>query len=530
MRYGSSDLAQSTLGGAELFNLQTSGIVGDQWFLVRREEPLRGGGVFPILLYRLGEGPKPLEPRVLTRSGTPAQRLGPAVSPDGRWLVHGEASQKMIKIRVSQYGSTSFEHVINEETTIVGGVAQLALSPVGSFLALRYPSGAETRLRVWKLSERSPPELVLSKNGLPIDIAVVGRPVPLVFSADERWVAVAAGDRSVRLFDLTAQDIAGSVTRLFPNDMNQERFSGAVSPTSLDFSPDGRWLVVRYQQFGGTVFFDLHAGDKQQSQRSFEGHRNALHATFLDGGRRLITVDPLGQLVEWDATELPDKLPPVRPISLPGDIGMSKTWVGDWLSPNRRFLAYSAGERVAIWDLEKDRTNPAFHVVEQEGPISGLTFSPDSRWLVTSCRKGNASVIIPGAFVRLWDLTKADVSTTEVLLPTPERFQNTISERLTITPDNRFLVATGKSQSLVWTLQLDEIYALARSVTGRELTSDERRLYDVPQRKLPAPKVEMVPRPVLFRGNFAASSNIGLTPIRQSPNQPASPRPTLPLP
>jgi WD40 repeat protein len=517
MPYTTSDFIQPKPGGGAWIDTTPRSVIilRDRWLLARRWPG--NDESYPILLYPLGASPRPLEPRALTSlyaSTLPSEQLDMAVSPDGRWVAQGETHRdgltKEVRIRLVRCGSpTNVEHFITQKLFNSGEVREFNLSPAGRYLAMTISEGVNTRVRVWKLSDNQAPELVLSQDNLPVVVnPIVNRTATLRFSADERWMAVAAGDYSARLFDLTAADIGGTATRLFPVAPNQTHGQLPMPPTSLDFSPDGRWLIAQFPLFRRTVLFDLNSEDKQRSQRSFESHSNPEIALFLDKGTRIVTIDGVGNLLEWDASQLPETLPPVRPIELRANHSSGRAWMGDWLSPNRRYLTFAGGERLAVWDLEKDRTKPTFHLAEQEGRINGLTFSSNSRWLITSCPgRGGIRSTEHAIFVRLWDLESSDPANTSILLPTPDYFRSSSPIQLTVTPDNRFVIAASPSQSIVWTLGLDEIYALARSVTEREMTSDERRLYEVPRSGFSPPDAKLIPRPPMFRGNNGARSD-----------------------
>jgi len=117
-----------------------------------------------------------------------------------------------------------------------------------------------------------------------------------------------------------------------------------------------------------------------------------------------------------------------------------------------------------LWDLTAEDPISSAQVLEHDGRLLSVAFSPDSRWLVTVSR-GN---------VRMWDLTLDAPAALPVLLRGHEKGVIAV----TFSPDSRSLVTFGGDETVRrWDLNINSLIDRARRVAGRELTPDERKLY-----------------------------------------------------
>jgi WD40 repeat protein len=136
-------------------------------------------------------------------------------------------------------------------------------------------------------------------------------------------------------------------------------------------------------------------------------------------------------------------------------------------SPDGRRLVSAGRDRDAIlWDAASGKSLRVLRA--HFGPVSDARFSPDGRWIVTAGPRSVGLWKSTGEFVRL-------------LQGPPGPFT-----AVSFTPDSRTIVAVsegGVVSSYVCRIcgGIPELLELAEerlAVTGRELTSEERELYD----------------------------------------------------
>lgn len=121
-----------------------------------------------------------------------------------------------------------------------------------------------------------------------------------------------------------------------------------------------------------------------------------------------------------------------------------------------------------------------------ERGIRSLAISGDSRWLVSGSEDGTA---------RLWDLGAAHPAVSAAVLSGGGAAVGS----LLISPDSRYLATSdGVGAVRLWHLRLDDLLALARAVTGRNLSQEEWALFfqGQPYRQtLPEFPIAQQPRP-----------------------------------
>jgi WD40 repeat protein len=145
------------------------------------------------------------------------------------------------------------------------------------------------------------------------------------------------------------------------------------------------------------------------------------------------------------------------------------------ISPDNRWLVTGSVDSTArLWGSSaKDPAANPVVLRGHEAEVSAVAISPDNRWLVTGC--GNPFRL--GSYdktARLWDLSAKDPAANPVVL----RGHEDLVHAVAISPDNRWLV-TGSSDNTarLWLLQVNELVDLARTVVGRNFSSNEWQLY-----------------------------------------------------
>jgi WD40 repeat protein len=296
----------------------------------------------------------------------PRGSLTLAVSADGRTLALGGRDR-----RVSRW-DVATRRWLEPELQHDSPVGAIALTPDGRTVITGRQAG---RLHVWDAGTHR--GFDLPPQGTEV--------ISLVVSPDGRVLASGTEAGVVRLWDTS---LLGQIGQTY-------KFAGPV--TALAFDPGGRVVAIGGED--GTIRLREVPSRKALGPPLRVGHA-VQSLTFGDGGRRLSIVTAEGSR-SWDLAGR------TGVESSPGgadrsDVGPSCRVEPAAISPDGRTLAIArrmrAGDRtrgrVELRDAATDR--PLRQAPDQPHAISGMAFSPDSRWLLTW---GPA----PGT-ARLWDV------------------------------------------------------------------------------------------------------------------------------
>jgi WD40 repeat protein len=233
------------------------------------------------------------------------------------------------------------------------------------------------------------------------------------FSNDGRWIFTVNGDKSAKIWDTSTGQLKANIT-------NSERIYRA------GFSPDSSVLITVEQQ-GGMKLWDVETG-KLKAQIASKGFLENLMKSFeFSPDGKYVATYFLGDTRIWNATN--------------GEPRFKLTGSGNGdasFSPGGRWIATAgggSGVAAKIWNAE---TGELTHqLLSNAGKGVGISFSPDGHLLVTTNDKG----------VSIWDPG------------TGEHLANLVDARypVTFSPDSRFLVTGARrNTALLWEIPRTE--------------------------------------------------------------------------
>jgi WD40 repeat protein len=311
-----------------------------------------------------------------------------------------------------------------------GFVSSVIFSPMGNLLATADEHGTII-LWDWQAGTAS---LVLPAHRAPI--------YELAISRDGKWLATASRDHTAKLLDLqTGEELAtfrGHSDRVRSVDFSPDRQCLATSSTSIrvwraapkadsfvfspeksggtvNFSPDGRFLVQELWRSNQVVLWDPNS--KSKVQTTLKGRDSA----FSPDGKLLVLICD-GQLVVHETTTFLSRWPISVTSPVTGPIAFS---------PNGKLLAARRGNREVIVDMEMRREVTTVEGTSEE--MAARVFSRDSKRLIAA---GPAQ-----GSIQVWD---ADTWKPHVLM----RGHTAWIETLALSPDGKMLASGGYDRTI----------------------------------------------------------------------------------
>jgi WD40 repeat protein/tRNA A-37 threonylcarbamoyl transferase component Bud32 len=267
-------------------------------------------------------------------------------------------------------------------------------------------------------------------------------------SSDGRRFASVGDAGSLLLWDLTE----AAPTKPFRTLRSAAAGERPPDVTCTAFSPDGQRLAAALPD--GTVrLWDVSTGEELLRLPGHEGgaswvafspagrlvtaDRAGLVKVWDPAGRELRALGPFAVEVEWPAPPSPDGPkspagPPPRSVIAPG-----------LRLVNERLVAVPGGQRVQVWDLDTGRQVADFQGSPHLQGLHVAVCSPDGNFVAAA--RSTISGESPTE-VQLWE-----AATGRELLPLRGNLQAVTG--LTFSPDSRRLVSTGQDGSLrLWEL------------------------------------------------------------------------------
>jgi len=320
-------------------------------------------------------------------------------------------------------------------------------------------------LELWDLNA-STPENKAQAFGLR-DIAVTA----IAATPDRSQLALAAADHTLHLAVLRPGRFAlESVANAGSNEVRE-----------ITFSPSAHWLVVRGDPFvDHTVrLWNVNGNSLAPSPVVLGGHNAQLLTVIMSPDDRFVLTAAIGEPAFLWKLDSKNLVGPRFTLAINAQIPTS----AEFSSDGRWLMTASYRQPSQLWDLSLGNDTPS-HPAYLRGhthPLIHTRFTPDSHWLITADNDVGAERERDRT-CRLWDLTARDPAASAVLLPKSELPFG--ADSVNASPGGHWLITNSADGVRVWHLGTSALIGLAQATAGRDLTDDERRLYDLPLAKV----------------------------------------------
>jgi WD40 repeat protein len=281
--------------------------------------------------------------------GHTLQVQGLAFSPDGKTLATGGSDRS---IRLWDAGGKELARLDGHPSV----VADLAISPDGLSLL---SGGWQRSLKLWDLKTRKESVALRKMED------TTGQPVPVAMAVtrDGKRVALGLDSGLVTLRDSTTGDILFTL----------KGHDDAV--TTLDFSPDGKWLASA----GTDATVRVWSTETGKEHKKFEGHESWVFAVrFSPDGKSLASGSYDKTVRVWDVAGK------AAPRVLAGHRASVRAVA---FSPDGKRLASGSSDKsIRVWGLDDPTVKEVLR--GHEGTMRGLAFTADGTGLFSAGEDG----------------------------------------------------------------------------------------------------------------------------------------------
>ncbi len=348
-----------------------------------------------------------------------------------------------------------------------------ALDKLRDLLARRGVKATAGALAVTLLAnsvQAAPTELTVSLAASALGVAA--KPAATSFFSLAGWKAAAAGTAAAGIVAVAAVQLKpvpppapASAAVVFIDDLtaNLGRKSRLFS---VEFSPDGKWLVtcggwVSPREAGELVVWNAATRKEALVWRQFHPFRSAV---FSRDGKRMVVADFGGQ------TRLVNPMNGQVLATLPVRNGIINHAT---FSPDEKSVLFCCFDgTITVWDVATKKTQHVFSVPGEK--LTKVAVSPDGKYLATVSWQGKAHV---------WDLAKRLKRHTLNVSgpPAGDVSDIAIGEAVVFTPDSQGLVTTSSDTGVqLWDVATGKLTRTFEGKDGKALnalfTRDGRRL------------------------------------------------------
>lgn len=330
-------------------------------------------------------------------------------------------SAKAMKARGEPIQPETFETLIGS----VAGVGGLPLTghekpieDVAFSLDERWLATAswDSTIRVWDLNKNTPGDNPLVLRGHR------GQVNSVKFTPDGNWLISASSDRTVRVWDLTDRSSIECLLILsHPGPVQQ-----------IAVTANGRWLASAGR---GVTVYDLEASNVEESKLLLSGPQQLMKCVcWTPDGLKLLAAGGGTSAFVWERGSDGVNPQPVQTLATPGPPCLEMN-----VAANGSRFGTVTGAQGIVWNLNDLSARPA--LLNHTSITTDIEFSPDGNTAVVSC--GDATC-------RRWTLDEQNVVTGSVVL----RGHDHYAAGLGASPDGRWVASAGAdAQIRLWDLK-----------------------------------------------------------------------------
>lgn len=258
----------------------------------------------------------------------------------------------------------------------------------------------------------------------------------LTMSPDGRWLVSASMDTTVRVWDMN--NLNGDPTTL-------TNHTSTVQTVEISF--DGKWLLTG-DETGLVLLWDLTIPLQVQEPIHLAELDYGVWASAISPDGRWVAIGDLGGNIRiWEVSGAgPMGDPFIRPAHDKGILALSFSPDGNW------FVTGSGDGTAKIWPWTDEPLGENFFTTPKiaDGAVTTVTFTPGSRWLITTAEKLGGTTVQSDKVIRFWDLYANSPNESPIIL---EGFNDELVG-VAVSPDGHWLGAGSADQTArLWYLR-----------------------------------------------------------------------------